>query len=270
MLNKYWRNYYHYGEIEDKGMTAKNISSWWTRLGKEVENHKTQPDSHVERQWDAEVAIPRQESKACPGPKGHSLKAGSPEFPLSLSDLLSQTSLILSLPSLGTQSQSPTQIRWWAKPPSMPGLGLALQAPFHHILFLIWCDAKLLWVLIHAAWCLNSLPLLQYSYCPEHPTSLSPLPQLQVHNSFTWLTPSQASRFILGITSSRKPPLILLAKVNASGTSLGIQWSRLCTPNAKGLGSIPSWGTRSHMPQLGVHLPQLTVVMPKLRPGTAK
>ena len=67
----------------------------------------------------------------------------------------------------------------------MPGLGLALQPPFHHVLFLIWYDAKLLWVLIHATWHLDSLPLLQYSYRLEHPTSLSPLPQLQVHNSFT-------------------------------------------------------------------------------------
>lgn len=64
----------------------------------------------MEGQWDAEVAVPRQESKACPGPKGHPLKAGAPEFSLSLSDL------VLSLPSLRTQSQSPTQIRWWAKP----------------------------------------------------------------------------------------------------------------------------------------------------------
>ena len=155
-------------------------------------------------------------------------------------------------------------------PPSRPGLGLALQPPSHHSLFLTQRDAKLLWVLIHAAWCLAPLPLLWYSYRREHPTSLSPLPQLQGHNPFTWLTPSQASRFISGITSSRKLPLILLAKMNASGTSLGIQWLRLCTPNTKGLGSIPSWGTRSHMPQLGVHMPQLRVVMPKLRPGTAK
>ena len=29
-----------------------------------------------------------------------------------------------------------------------------------------------------------------------------------------------------------------------------VQWVRLCTPNAGGLGLIPGQGTRSHMPQL--------------------
>ena len=32
--------------------------------------------------------------------------------------------------------------------------------------------------------------------------------------------------------------------------SLVVQWLRLCTPNAGGLGSIPGQGTRSHMAQL--------------------
>ena len=31
------------------------------------------------------------------------------------------------------------------------------------------------------------------------------------------------------------------------GTSLVVQWVRLCTPNAGGPGSIPGQGTRSHM-----------------------
>ena len=31
------------------------------------------------------------------------------------------------------------------------------------------------------------------------------------------------------------------------GTSLVVQWVRLHTPNAGGLGSIPGQGTRSHM-----------------------
>ena len=31
------------------------------------------------------------------------------------------------------------------------------------------------------------------------------------------------------------------------GTSLVVQWVRCCTPNAGGPGSIPGWGTRSHM-----------------------
>ena len=34
------------------------------------------------------------------------------------------------------------------------------------------------------------------------------------------------------------------------GTSLVVQWLRLCTPNAGGLGSIPGQGARSHMQQL--------------------
>ena len=38
--------------------------------------------------------------------------------------------------------------------------------------------------------------------------------------------------------------------MHSSGTSQLIQWLRLHVPNAGGLGSIPDWGTRSHMPQL--------------------
>ena len=34
------------------------------------------------------------------------------------------------------------------------------------------------------------------------------------------------------------------------GTSLVVQWLRLCTPTAEGLGSIPGQGTRSHILQL--------------------
>ena len=37
------------------------------------------------------------------------------------------------------------------------------------------------------------------------------------------------------------------------GTSLVVQWLRLCVPNTGRLDSIPSQGTRSHMPQLKVH-----------------
>ena len=47
------------------------------------------------------------------------------------------------------------------------------------------------------------------------------------------------------------------------GTSLVVQWLRLCAPNAGGLGSIPGQGTKFHMLQLRVHMPQ-----PRL--GTAK
>ena len=34
------------------------------------------------------------------------------------------------------------------------------------------------------------------------------------------------------------------------GTSLLVQWVRLCVPNAGGPGSIPGQGTKAHMPQL--------------------
>ena len=36
------------------------------------------------------------------------------------------------------------------------------------------------------------------------------------------------------------------------GTSLVVQWLRLRAPNARGPGSIPGQGTRSHMPQLKI------------------
>ena len=40
--------------------------------------------------------------------------------------------------------------------------------------------------------------------------------------------------------------------MNTAETSLGVQWLRLHTPNAGGLGLIPGQGTRSHMPQLKI------------------
>ena len=36
------------------------------------------------------------------------------------------------------------------------------------------------------------------------------------------------------------------------GTSLKVQWLRLHVPNARGSGSIPGQGTRSHILQLGI------------------
>ena len=41
------------------------------------------------------------------------------------------------------------------------------------------------------------------------------------------------------------------------GTSLVVQWLRLCAPNAGGPGSIPGQGSRSHMQQLRARMPQL-------------
>ena len=42
-----------------------------------------------------------------------------------------------------------------------------------------------------------------------------------------------------------------------------VRWLRLHTPNARGLGSIPGGGTRSHRSQL-------KILHATLRPGTAK
>ena len=41
------------------------------------------------------------------------------------------------------------------------------------------------------------------------------------------------------------------------GTSLVVQWLRLCAPKAEGQGTIPGHGTRFCMPQLGAFMPQL-------------
>ena len=43
------------------------------------------------------------------------------------------------------------------------------------------------------------------------------------------------------------------------GTSLVVQWLRLCVCNAEGPGSIPGQGTRSHRLQLRVQMPQLKI-----------
>ena len=54
------------------------------------------------------------------------------------------------------------------------------------------------------------------------------------------------------------------------GTSLVVQWLRLCAPNTGGPGLIPGRGTRSHKPQLSVFMLQRKLCEPKLRPNTAK
>ena len=40
-----------------------------------------------------------------------------------------------------------------------------------------------------------------------------------------------------------------------------VQWLKLCSPNAGGLGSIPGQGTRSHMPKMGVRKLQLKEIL---------
>ena len=42
-----------------------------------------------------------------------------------------------------------------------------------------------------------------------------------------------------------------LLKINRLETVLAVQWLRLCTPSAGGLGLIPGGGTRSHIPLQG-------------------
>ena len=44
------------------------------------------------------------------------------------------------------------------------------------------------------------------------------------------------------------------------GISLVVQWLRLLSPSAGGLGSILGQGTRSYRPQLRVHLPQQKIL----------
>ena len=53
---------------------------------------------------------------------------------------------------------------------------------------------------------------------------------------------------------------MLHVKIPDAGTSLVVQWLRLRTPSAGGLGSIPDQGTRSQMLQRRVHMPQLKIL----------
>ena len=62
-------------------------------------------------------------------------------------------------------------------------------------------------------------------------------------------------------------------KVLRFGTSLVVQWIKLITPKAGGIGSIPGQGPRSHMTKLkipkGGNKDQRSC-MPQQRPGTVK
>ena len=59
----------------------------------------------------------------------------------------------------------------------------------------------------------------------------------------------------LGKRKQNKIPVFLKEKY--FGTSLVVQWLRLCTLEAGPPGSIPGQETRSHMPQLRVHMNEL-------------
>ena len=45
------------------------------------------------------------------------------------------------------------------------------------------------------------------------------------------------------------------------GTALGLQWLRLCVPNAGVLGLTPGLATRSHRPQLRVQMLQINKIL---------
>ena len=55
----------------------------------------------------------------------------------------------------------------------------------------------------------------------------------------------------------RPPPTTVISQEGTTGISLVVQWLRLCSPNAGGLGLIPGQGTRSHRLQLRVLTSQL-------------
>ena len=54
---------------------------------------------------------------------------------------------------------------------------------------------------------------------------------------------------------------VVFTKYKTWGTSLVVQWLRLCAPNAGAVGLIPGQGTRSHMLQLRVDMWQLRSCM---------
>ena len=51
---------------------------------------------------------------------------------------------------------------------------------------------------------------------------------------------------------SAPAPSIQYRENPSLGTSLVVQWLRLCSPSAGGLDLIPGWGTRSHIRQLQI------------------
>ena len=70
----------------------------------------------------------------------------------------------------------------------------------------------------------------------------------------------------------------IISKMHPFGTSLVVQWLRLCAPNAGGPGSIPNQGTRSHMLQLRaqdsqiykyiiIYFKCISLTKPKLKAG---
>ena len=83
------------------------------------------------------------------------------------------------------------------------------------------------------------------------PPSFVP-PRLHLCREFSLPTVSPAVRSIQEISS-------LGIRTGTIGTSLVVQWPRLCAPNAGGSSLIPGQGTRPHMPQLRVRMLQLKI-----------
>ena len=80
---------------------------------------------------------------------------------------------------------------------------------------------------------------------------------------------SHPSSHYMIITNINSPQSQL--KTAAWGNFLVVQWLRLHTPNAGGLGLIPGQGTRSHMPQPSVRMPKLKILdAPKIPHAATK
>ena len=75
-------------------------------------------------------------------------------------------------------------------------------------------------------------------------------------NNFCWdlSRDSQTAPFLAKILNRlRNKTKFSFVRMSQIGTSLVVQWLRLCAPNAWGPDLIPGQGTRSHMPQLRFH-----------------
>ena len=104
-------------------------------------------------------------------------------------------------------------------------------------------------------------PCLGYQWCQTHSLVLPNRPAPQPLGTRYHLFPRGP-----GVDPEGSPSYLFLGfKYPMSGTSLLVQWLRLCTPNAKGPGSILDQKTGSCMLQLRIHRPQLRVCMLQLQ-----
>ena len=155
---------------------------------------------------------------------------------------------------------------------------LCTAAPFHLVPdTLAWCPAA--WAgLCPLSWAATvKRELTPYLYTSVSWDTEAPC---WFHMRTPWTNHSRYSDGILELAKSEhlSRGLNLLFEEGVWGTSLVVQWLRLCTPNAGALGLIPGQGTRSHMLQLRLHFPQLNIPHAKYqrscvsqpRPSTAK